>query len=291
MWIISTQTAVSQNVTASNENMFPALAPLARLAPSPPVLGRALFHVKRLLRRLVYKQAAKNGVKHPFDVSNCVETSGLLETAQLVSGHPNDVFNTAYFGVPPSRFRNAIERWQATPEAPHMQLCQLIDIGCGKGRAVLLGSAMPFREVIGVELHPELARIANANLDRWSTRADAVSPASIVCADAPSVIGSLLNGATLLYVYNPFRPPVLRQMLRAIVAQRCILSAPVDILYLCPEHEDVFREFPEFQRVWHEQISLAPEDMVDGLSSALDPCSLYRLRLSEARTPARLMQL
>jgi hypothetical protein len=248
--------------------------------------------LKRLLRRLLGRQQAPEVViNHPFDVSNCVETSGLLESAQLVSGHPNDVFNTAYFGVPPSRFRNAIARWQAMPDAPHMQICRLIDVGCGKGRAVMLGSAMPFRDVIGIELHPELARIATANLDRWSMRADAVSPASIVCADAPTVIGSLLNGATLLYVYNPFRPPVLRQMLRAILAQRCILSAPVDILYLYPEHEDVFREFPEFQRLWHDQISLAPEDMVDGLSSALDPCSLYRLQLSETRTPARLMQL
>src|SRR5512144_325679 len=42
-----------------------------------------------------------------------------------------------------------------------------LDIGSGKGRAVLLAIGYPFRRVTGVELAPELHAIAQDNLRRY----------------------------------------------------------------------------------------------------------------------------
>lgn len=46
-----------------------------------------------------------------------------------------------------------------------------VDLGAGKGRAMLLASELPFRRIVGVEFSPELCDVARRNLRtnrRWS---------------------------------------------------------------------------------------------------------------------------
>lgn len=235
--------------------------------------------LKQALRRLLGKpQAPAVIAQHPFDVTHGVDTSGLLHPAELGTSHGNSAHVTAYFGVPPSRFRTAIARWQATPGTLPVEQVRLIDVGCGKGRAVLLAAETGFRDVVGVELYRALAAVAERNLATWQRqRLRTLSPTTILCTDAATALPGLLGGATLLYVYNPFRAPVLRDVLQALLRRHASLTAPLDFLYLYPEHEAVFQEFPAFQRLWHEEIALDADDAGDGLSSATDPCSLYRL--------------
>src|SRR5580698_4756503 len=101
---------------------------------------------------------------HPFDEHFGVETSGLIY--ELPSGHQHDLHNNGYFAVAPSVF-HAIMR--AMLEQLHLdfQRFRFVDLGSGKGRALLLASDYPFREIIGVELSPELDRIARANIARY----------------------------------------------------------------------------------------------------------------------------
>ena len=232
--------------------------------------------LKKVVRRLTGRPEPGAAVAvHPFDRLHGVETSGLLEGKHLQTGHVNDAGNTAYFGVPPSRFLHAVEQWRATAGTRPIEQYRFIDVGCGKGRAVLLASRLPFRDVVGVELHPQLAALARTNLAHWA-QSGPTSAASIVCADAPAALPDLLHGPVLLYIYNPFRSPVLRELLKVIVEisqERDV----VDILYLYPEFDQVFAEFPQFERLWRQDIPLAAEDEGDGLSAAFDPCSLYRL--------------
>lgn len=241
--------------------------------------------LKQLLRRVLGRpQSPTIGAQHPFDLEHGVHTSGLLEAQHLRTGHANDASNTAYFGVPPSRFCNAIEQWRITEATLPVERYRLLDIGCGKGRAVLLASRMNFRDVVGVELNPALAAAARANLEHWQ-QARATVATTILCADAPTALTGLLDWPVLLYVYNPFRAPVLRQMLQAVQTHSQGLNGWLDILYLYPEHEDVFWEFPAFQRLWQRHIPLAPKDEGDGISAATDPCSLYRLLPTSNDTP------
>src|SRR5579863_10298253 len=101
---------------------------------------------------------------HPFDQVNGVRTSGLVAGRHLKSGHHHDRYSTAYYGVAPSVFTALIRRWARTLSHETIEEFAFIDLGAGMGRAVLLASEMPFREVIGVELNPTLARIARRNL-------------------------------------------------------------------------------------------------------------------------------
>ncbi len=105
---------------------------------------------------------------HPFDQRYGVDTSGLIGGGELRSGHQHDIFNTAYYGMAPSRFRPVMDRWLSDDTHPAIANYSFIDLGCGKGRAVLMASEYGFRQVIGVELHRSLAKTAEKNLVQWA---------------------------------------------------------------------------------------------------------------------------
>ena len=102
---------------------------------------------------------------HPFDERFGVETSGLIY--ELPSGHHHDLYNNGYFAVAPSVFHAVM---QAMEERLHLDYRRFtfVDVGSGKGRALLLASDYPFREIIGVELSPELERVARTNIARYT---------------------------------------------------------------------------------------------------------------------------
>lgn len=61
-------------------------------------------------KRLMQRRPILALATHPFDLQHNVDTSGLISGWELATGHAHDLFSTAYFGVPPSRLRRAIDR-------------------------------------------------------------------------------------------------------------------------------------------------------------------------------------
>src|SRR5215469_11602963 len=69
------------------------------------------------------------------------------------------LLNSSYQPIEPDIFH---EMLSAVPA--DFRHYTFIDIGSGKGRALLLASESRFRRIIGIELLPELNRIAQANI-------------------------------------------------------------------------------------------------------------------------------
>jgi SAM-dependent methyltransferase len=59
-----------------------------------------------------------------------------------------------------------------------------IDIGSGKGRALLMASDYPFRRIVGVELLPALHRTAQENIARYKSDGQKCLTIESVCCDA-----------------------------------------------------------------------------------------------------------
>lgn len=212
--------------------------------------------------------------QHPFDAIYGVDTSGLIGGGDLTAGHAHDVHITGYVGIAPSRFRAMLERWQATPGVGAIEDYSFADLGCGKGRAVLLASSAGFREVTGVELNVDLAQTAEANVRIWGERARC--PVRIVCGDATEFV--LPEGPCLIYLANPFGAPVMRLLLRRLSAQVSRRTAALDVLYQNPEQEDIFAEVGGFRLLWSEKITMSPEDQaVDPVFTQDDRCNAYRV--------------
>ncbi len=211
---------------------------------------------------------------HAFDCEHGVDTSGVITGGNLAIGHAHDVHITAYAGIPPSKFHETIRRWVTTPPAGLAESFAFVDLGCGKGRAVMLASGLHFREVVGVELNPGLARLAEANLQVWRAAGKALRPVRVVCGDATEF--ELPAGPCLLYLANPFGAVVMRRLLERVEARTD--KGVVEVLYQTPREEAVFTERPAWQLLWSEVMPVSSEDMAEeNVYASTDRCSLYRL--------------
>lgn len=109
----------------------------------------------------------------------------------------------------------------------------LIDYGSGKGRALILAAAYPFRRIIGVEFSPELNRVAVHNLEAARGRLRCRDVSTVV-ADAGAY--AVPPDVTVAYFNNPFDrvlfEATLAQLHASVTAHprrlRIVLSYPPD---------------------------------------------------------------
>ncbi len=76
-----------------------------------------------------------------------------------------------------------------------------IDLGSGKGRALLLASEYPFRRIVGLELLPELHDIAQANVAKFKSDAQKCRTIECVCGDARDYL--FPEEPLVVYLFNP----------------------------------------------------------------------------------------
>lgn len=107
-----------------------------------------------------------------------------------------------------------------------------IDLGSGKGRALLLASEYPFRRILGIELLPELHRIALDNLARYEAQAQRSFPIESLCLDAREF--ELPNEPTVLYLFNPLPEPALASVLARFSASLAAHPRDAYVLYANP---------------------------------------------------------
>jgi hypothetical protein len=246
---------------------------------------------------------------HPFDLAHGVDTSGLVPAAHLVTGHPNDEHVTAYYGVAPSILRTLITQWRETPPPYPIHDYTFIDFGAGKGRAMLVASELPFRAVIGIELNPGLATIAQQNLEHWlaSHTADPTAPhlAPTRLRQQDALTFKLPPGPCVAFLFHPFEAPVLRTLLRRIETQFAAqaanqpdVAATFDILYVNAECRTVLDHHPAFTRLFLGPVPMSAEDHIADLaaiaaqkeygSTGDEECAIYRYigrSIPPAKTP------
>jgi len=227
---------------------------------------------------------------HPFDQMHGVDTSGLVPAKHLVTGHANDEHVTAYYGVAPSILRALVERWMECAPLQAIESYTFIDVGCGKGRGLLVASEYRFRRVVGIELNPTLAAIAQRNVEYWTrvhaedSTAGPIAPIEVVEQDALEF--ELPATPTLLFLFHPFDAPVLKQLLRRIETQFAKRPGTLDLLYVNAECADVLDRNPGFEQLFLDKVSMSPEDHTADLeaiarqkeygSTGDEECAIYR---------------
>jgi predicted RNA methylase len=107
-----------------------------------------------------------------------------------------------------------------------------IDLGAGKGRALLVASAFPFKKLVGVEFARELANIARMNL-RSCDRAE------VICNDAS--LYEYPTGNLVVYMYNPFECALMERVMKRLY--EAAESRVVYLIYLQPVCIDIVERF------------------------------------------------
>ena len=242
--------------------------------------------------------------QHPFDQIHGVDTSGLIAAGNLITGHPNDTHVTAYYGVAPSILRTLIDLWRATPPPHPISHYTFVDIGAGKGRAMLVASEFPFHQVIGIELNPALADTAQLNLNHWlaAHAADITAPplAPTRLYEQDALTFDLPRTPTLAFLFHPFEAPALKLLLRRIEARFARRSGspppPFDLLYVNAECRNILDLHPAFTRLFLGPVAMSAEDHAADVaaiaqqknytSTGDEECAIYRYtgRTPKART-------
>ena len=233
---------------------------------------------------------------HPFDALHGTDTSGLLSGKVIARGTAAKVEElTAYYGVAPSILRGLLDQWLQQPQARTIEQTVFLDVGAGKGRAMLLASQYPFLRVEGVELNPELATIARANLDLWQRDpgANALAPLALHLADA--TLHPLPHAPTVAFLFHPFELPVLRRFLRHVETSLAARPQPFDLLYANAEHGSLLDRHPAFRRLWMGPVAMTPADHLADLaaiaqqkeygSTGDELCAIYRFVGRGVRIP------
>lgn len=120
-----------------------------------------------------------------------------------------------------------------------------IDLGCGKGRALLLARDYLFRRIVGVELLPELLASARRNVERLP--AEEQPRFQFHCADARSY--KFPPEPTFLYLFDPFPALVLREVLTNLARSIHNIPRPVWVGYQNPVSEHVLESSLVFKKV------------------------------------------
>lgn len=114
-----------------------------------------------------------------------------------------------------------------------------VDLGSGKGRAVILAMEAGFASAVGVEISPKLHAIAQANVAKYQKRRGRDQAIELTCGDAGAYAPPPKD--TVLFLYNPFGAPVLRTVLDNMRASMRHSPRALTIVYRNPVHADILR--------------------------------------------------
>lgn len=154
-----------------------------------------------------------------FDRMRHVNTSGRTWKGRMDVSAESKKTAMSYQAVNPLFFYEAIaclpkEALQAT----------FIDLGCGKGRALILAKEAGFTKIKGVEFSSKLASVAKQNVSK---------DVQVLCGDAGNY--KFTDEPVVLFLYNPFGPEVLLRVLENLQGAR-----QVWVMYINPVHADMF---------------------------------------------------
>ncbi|WP_283134932.1 class I SAM-dependent methyltransferase [Rhizohabitans arisaemae] len=161
-----------------------------------------------------------------FDLRNHTETS-----FDDPAG-PRTTRNPPYESCNPLLFAESVARLPADPCT-----AAFLDLGSGKGRALILAARHGFAHVTGVEISPSLCAIARRNIavHREHHPGDTID---VHCADA--AVYELPPEINVVFLCNPFGPEIMHRVIARI--RESVERSPRDlhVVYLNPRCANLF---------------------------------------------------
>jgi SAM-dependent methyltransferase len=201
---------------------------------------------------------------HPIDTHYGIATSGTLFGDDLRSGSARaDLYSTAYTGTQPSLLRKVLRL------IPCLEEATFLDLGCGMGRALVVASEFPLREIVGIELSPKLAAIARRNAQIIRAHFPERAPIAVLEGDAARAL--LPEGTVIVYLYHPFFKKVMKKVVATI--ENTFLAntgKKIFVVYNNPFYGRLFDASPHFRRVYAANVAFEEDEIGTGSSSTDD---------------------
>src|SRR5262245_64363776 len=120
-------------------------------------------------------------------------------------------------------------------------------MGSGKWRALLVASEFPVAKIVGVELSPQLHRIAEENIKRYRPASQQCTAFHLHCMNVVDYVFG--QEPLVLFLADPFG----RETVGSVVAnlETSLSATPREafVVYIYPQFEDLLRSSRFFRRL------------------------------------------
>jgi len=213
------QSDLGRNVMGNVSTVIPKLRRL-RYSIASTGLPRVVMEVGS--RLLSYRPEADRA----FDTRYGTDTSGKVEPPSLGIAD-SELRERAILYLPSPE---KVTRWMLDHIGIDPRERTFVDLGCGKGRVLLVAAQRPFKRVIGVDLSAELVAIARRNAERFRHRSRRCQDIQVHNADATSF--DFPESDLLIHLYHPFEPEITARVLQHLQAAVAAQPRRVTIAYL-----------------------------------------------------------
>lgn len=202
------------------------------LAPFAPLLNR------RLKRRKL-RQLAQDG----FDETHGTDTAGMLIGREL--------------GPATNKGGHLLARYETTrADVIRMALDSLaidfsefvfIDLGCGKGKPLLVAAGYSFRRLIGIDLSEVCIETTRRNIACYGPEPIDHTRIELAVQDVEDFV--FPDCPMVIYLYNPFPPKLVAQIMARLELSLANDPRSVVIVYVDPAALGTVWRSPSFERV------------------------------------------
>ena len=191
-----------------------------------------------------------------YDFVHHTDTRRRVQLANQEVVGENKSSGHMYFPILPKSMNAILNYLQA--QGLDAATTTFIDMGSGKGIALLVASGHPFRKIVGVEFCRDLCRIAERNIAEYRGMRRPKN-VEVLCMDATEYV--FPAGPLAVYFFNPFGKPVMERVLKNLAASLRETPRPVTVIcdrlhdrelveqYLNPEKRDVFLGFSFYSKL------------------------------------------
>jgi SAM-dependent methyltransferase len=151
------------------------------------------------------------------------------------------LLNSSYQPIEPPLFQEMLE----SLGIDYSQFI-FIDIGSGKGRPLLMASEYPFRKIIGIELLPELNRIALENIRKFPDERKRCKQIEAVVGDATQF--AFPEEPLVIFMFHPLTEEAFEKVVANLQASLRRDRRPAWLVYANPLFESIVLKTGSFKK-------------------------------------------
>jgi SAM-dependent methyltransferase len=110
-----------------------------------------------------------------------------------------------------------------------------LDVGCGRGRVLVIAAAYGFKNIIGIDFSQKLCDEAAAVCTAIPNRSVTITCADARQYDIPDAVG-------VIFLFNPFDASVMSGFIQKVTESLSRKKRPLKILYANPQCKDLWLE-------------------------------------------------
>jgi len=193
----------------------------------------------RRLKRRKLAELSRDG----FDAAHGTDTAGVLVGRELGPC----VTRAGHVVMPYETTSEAAVRLALDGLSPDFTRSVFVDLGCGKGKPLMIASTYPYRRLIGVDISPACVAVARRNVARYGPVKIDPSRVELRVQDAMDFEFPL--DPLVVYLYNPFPGAVLDRVVANLEASLRERPRQAAVIYVNPHALSALRQSELFERV------------------------------------------